>query len=132
MAQFIILNEETKKAAIDFIRNLAPDKKWVCEIKKKTKKRSLSQNALMWMWLNDVAKQMSDITGYDQDEMHAVFKKKFLVPRIVRVDDVEVDIYSTKNLTTKEFTEYLERIDRFCAQEFGIHVPHPQDMQLRQ
>lgn len=131
MAQFIILNEQTKKAAIDFIRNLAPDKKWVCEIKKKTKKRSLSQNSLMWLWLHDVAKELSKVTGYEPDEIHEIFKKKFLVPRIVRIENVEVDLYSTKKLTTAEFTEYLERIDRFCAQEFGIHVPHPQDMQRR-
>jgi len=132
MAKFTIANEASRQTAIKFIEGLSIDKTWICEVKKKTKKRSLSQNNLMWAWLDKVAKEASRVTGYTTNEIHEIFKEKFLQPEIRSLGGEDYKIYSTKDLSTIEMSEYMSSIDRFCASDLGIFLPHPQDAHLHQ
>lgn len=129
--KYNITNPETSAHVQHIIRNLDSEKAWIVEIKKKTKARSLSQNALYWRWMNDIAALVSDNTGYEKDEVHELFKKQFLEPKEVEIGDIGVHVYSTKNLTVKEMVEYMERVDRFCIQNLAISLPIPQEMHMR-
>jgi len=130
--KYTIVSPGTSTHVQHVIQNLDSEKVWIVEIKKKTKGRTLSQNALYWRWMGEIAVLVSDDTGYEKDEVAAYFKENFLPPKVVTIGDVEKQIPgSTKNLTTKEMVSYMDRIDRFCIQTLGISLPIPSEMQLR-
>lgn len=79
-------------------------------------KRRSSQNRLYWAYLNLIEKE----TGNYADDLHEIFKRKFLPPREVTVFDKVYRLpASTTELNTKTFSEYLEKI---CV-ETGIQIP---------
>lgn len=129
--KYSIHSSESLSHVQHVITNLDHGKKWDVEIKRKTSGRSLSQNALYWRWMGNIASLVSDHTGYEKDEVHELFKEAFLTPKIITIGCMEVSTYSTKTLTTKEMKEYMDRIDRFCIQNLGISLPIPEEMHFR-
>lgn len=130
MTDFIITpdNQGPREQALRFIAGLSDRQKWVVEVKRYVKKRTLSQNNLMWMWLEHAAKAAGDEHGADKEVMHQMFKQRFLTPVHTFEHDGEVfGVYSTKGLSTIEMRDYMEQISRFCAQELGVHVPIPEE-----
>ena len=71
-----------------------------------------------------VIKILSDFTGYEPDEMHEALKRKFLTYENVKGLPT---ILSTTQLKTHEFEEYLERIRRWAATDFGVYIPLPNE-----
>jgi hypothetical protein len=96
------------------------------------KTRSLSQNALMHCYLQEIA----DNTGDDMERIKEILKKKFLtVPNLDRNGDImcnpvtgEVMEYvkDTSKLTTIEMATFCEQI-RMFAQDFGIYLEMPEE-----
>lgn len=115
---------------IEYLRQLfVTKKKYSVEVKEYRKKRTTSQNALMWMWLDGIAKEVGREIGYDKDDMHEVFMEMFLVPKIITIKGVDYKKYSTKDLNTKEMSEYMDAISRFAVSEWNIFVPLPEELQ---
>lgn len=117
-------------------------------IKLYQKDRNLAQNSLMWMWITIIG----DEWGWTKDEVHNHFKKSHLV-RIYERDDEGyakmvqsirrvysqgfkddanamfeqiVRMTSTTSATVKQFTEYLNDIEKDMVSK-GIALPHPED-----
>ena len=63
MTKIYAQGEVELKAACHAIMFLDPVLEWEIDVNKKKKRRSSSQNALMWMWLDKIAKAMSDKTA---------------------------------------------------------------------
>ena len=57
--------------------------------------------------------------GYDPEEMHEAFKMLFLLRHEQGKPDT---VKSTTSLGVAEFSDYVERCARWCAQE-GIVIP---------
>lgn len=86
----------------------------VIELEKKG--RSHSQNAYYWVYLGVIARE----TGDTANDLHELFKRKFLPPVIKSVRGEELSVArSTTELSKVEFGEYLERI---CAL---VEIPLP-------
>ena len=83
-------------------------------VKKWRKKRSLDQNALYWVWLQIIAKDL----GYDTEELHSSFRSMFLTDRSKKIPLVR----STTALNTLEFINYLKAVER-QASSLGIVLP---------
>jgi hypothetical protein len=116
---FVTVNDEVKQRAIEAITALSGV--YDIEISEHKKSRSVAQNRLMWMWLNLMAKE----TGNEPDDLHTLFKIKFLGTETKTVYGTTMEIpQSTTKLTTKEFTGYLDRIEAL-ATDIGIRLPHP-------
>lgn len=64
-----IHDERSRLIVLDHIIGLSILRKWEITIKRHTKKRTIKQNALMWKWLDEVVKLVSDHTGHDNDEI---------------------------------------------------------------
>ncbi len=121
----IIHNDSDKDMAISHIKALNIDKPWTVVIKPYKKNRSLSQNKLYWKWITCIG----DEIGYERDELHAIMADKFLPDEIVEYGGKQIKKdKSTSRLNTKEFTEYLEKIDRWAVTEMGIILPSPDDL----
>lgn len=91
------------------------------------KPRSNNQNAYYWAV---VLRVIGDHTGHSVEELHEIFKRKFLPPRVLTYRDQQIRLpASTTDTNTLEFTEYIERI-RAEAASMGIDVPNPDQVQF--
>jgi hypothetical protein len=75
--------------------------------------RSLSQNALYWVYL----KKISLETGTDSEDLHDFFKIKFLPKRIAKIKGKTTEhtvetVTSTTKLSKADFSEYMNKIER--------------------
>jgi hypothetical protein len=83
--------------------------------------RSVKQNRYYW---GVVVKMLAEYTGHDMDEMHEILKYKFN-PRSIDVEGKEVTIgATTRELTTKEFMDYNERIKVWAVTTLNLTIPN--------
>lgn len=125
----LTLKPDNNRAWLDYLE-INDGKKVVVEITEDKPKRSLDQNALYWLYLNVIAKE----TGNLEDDLHQLFKRKFLPPVPKKILNVEFKLpASTTNLTKVEFGEYLHKISAFTEipipetikKEFNIESVYP-------
>lgn len=110
------------------IRRLPPGE-YDVRIEKHVKRRSLKANAYLW---GVVYRELSEWTGYHPDELHELFKAKFLQPAITPIVladergevivDGAIQVATTTTLKTDEFAEFVERIRQLAA-ELGCVIP---------
>ena len=125
----IIRNEPLRKLALLTIGALDLTKPWVLTIERETKRRTLSQNRLMWDWIDDVVDHVEEYTGHDKHEIHDFLKRKFLGPkRVIVGDSVEDCTPSTKKLNTAQMTDYMNKIYAWATTELGLFLPVPEDL----
>lgn len=80
------------------------------EIHRKERKRTISQNAYYWVYLELIEGQ----TGNAANDLHELFRRTLLPPKFITVMGKEIKIpRSTTELNKVEFAEYLEKI---CAE----------------
>lgn len=114
---------------ITYINNLPDGKTFEVEIKKKREIRSLPQNRLYWLWLSCI---MSE-TGNDKTDLHKFFSEKYLPKNIAEVFGEQIlKTVSTTILDTKQFTDYLDRVQQFANTELGIVLPNPEDLHFQE
>jgi len=119
---FKTVNEEVKQNAIEAIEGL--NGVYSIEITKYRKDRTASQNKLLWLWLGII----SNDTGNSPDELHEIFKLKFLGSETLSALGFKIERpKSTTKLTTQEFTDYLDKIEGLAI-SIGIRLPHPEDL----
>lgn len=98
--------------------------------------RSLSQNALYWMWVKQIADFINIRKGTDftSDEIHTKLKADFLgfePARKIGSTEIPQQIKSTKKLTKGEMMIYMQEVEAWCA-GFGLTLPRPEDSQYEQ
>jgi len=86
--------------------------------------RTLSQNAY---YRGVVIKVISQWADHDPDEIHEAMRYKFLGTRETKTGLRIVG--RTSRLTTAEFTEYVERVRQWAAEQ-GLVIPDPQKVAL--
>ena len=124
MRYFTLRTENDKPGIIAFIERLPEGRKYDISVTRHRVQRCLPQNRAYWLWLTCIA----DETGNDKDYLHRFFGEKFLpVKERVVFGEVIREPISTKKLDTAQFTQYLEKIRVFAAEE-GIVLPNPGDL----
>ncbi|MBE3122229.1 MAG: hypothetical protein IMZ58_08505 [Thermoplasmata archaeon] len=120
----IVTTERDRESFIEKVRAFPLGKKqFVAEFKVYRKVRSLKANKLYWLWLRCI----KDETGNDEETLHTYFKNNHLSWSLKTVFDKEVTMTpSTKNLDSKQFSEYLEKV-KIEMLEQGIFLPNPDD-----
>lgn len=82
--------------------------------------RSLPQNKFYWSVVVDLIKQgLNDLGNeFSKEEVHEFLKAKFNTTELVNEDTGEIIQVprSTATLTTIQFSEYIEKIQRFAAE----------------
>lgn len=136
--RFILSTGEAVKSCVNAVLQCNIKKPMVVTIKEYKKNRSTSQNAVYWMWLEVISKD----TGFTKDELHDRFRLQLFseiddidptVERTVKykidgkIQDVTLtEITSSTELNTKQFTEYLQKIE-ILASSIDIVLPRPED-----
>src|SRR3990167_4067664 len=76
----------------------------VLQIKRKWNKRSLSQNALYWLWLGVASKDI----GHTENELHTIFKGLFAPKKEIKMGTKSYMIpKSTTDLSKGEMVSYM-------------------------
>lgn len=110
---------EEPAAIFEFLSN----GEYVMTIKRMSKKRSIQQNDLMWMWFECIARE----TGTGKDDIYMYYCKKFLC-KVITIGEKQEEIYNTSSkLNTEQMTDFLNKIQADAAQELGIRLPQPED-----
>jgi hypothetical protein len=125
---YIVRNEQMRERVIGLLQQLDLSKPWEVRIQRHQQKRTLSQNALYWKWINEVADIVSRETGQDSDDIHEFFKAKFLPSagrKVVEIGGETVERRTTRALDTKDMARYMEAIEGFVVSELGILLPAP-------
>lgn len=90
-------------------------------IQKLRKKRSLPQNN--W-YFGVLIPLMAEHLGVHADDVHRDLKRHFLA---VRIDENFARVRSTTELSTDEFSRFMEDCQRLAA-EYGVDVPMPNEV----
>ncbi|RPE05516.1 hypothetical protein EGT74_24335 [Chitinophaga lutea] len=97
------------------------------------KVRSLKQNAFYWGVVCDMVKDGLRYAGFAEvstsEDAHDVMKGLFLKKNIINFQTGEAleGTKSTTELTTAEFSIYIEQIQQWAAEYLGISIPSPNE-----
>jgi len=127
MAQTVILRKDAGRLTFDrelpYVFSLLKNGTYTIEIKRVTEKRTVSQNALMWMWFACIERE----TGTPKQDVHDYYCRMFL-RRWVGFKDRNIEVVGeTKKLNTEQMTEFLNKVQADAQTELGITLPRPED-----
>lgn len=86
--------------------------------------RSINLNKYYW---SVVVSLPAKSLGYEKEEMHNVFKEKFLYKKEIVNGEWMKIIRSTTKISSKEMITYIDQIKRFCTEELGVYIPDPNE-----
>lgn len=120
---YILTDEKRRQNCKDYINSLPTNGTIEVVIHDYKKQRSNKANRLYWMWLKILAGHI----GCCANDLHEQLKVRFLGVDHRIVDDITL-VYpkSTVKLTTKEFADYLLKVE-LLAIDLGVNLPRPDD-----
>ena len=127
MIQYTLRDERNRNALIEHIAKLSLKRPWTVKIALFVKKRTNPQLALYWKRLHVIA----DITGNEAEDLHDIFKRKFIAPDVIDLGGESYARWTTGKLSTKEMSEFMEKVSAFASIELGIMLPAPEDLHER-
>lgn len=130
MEQFTIKKQNGECEGIDeFLQALRTLRNGIYTIivKRRPKKRTISQNRLMWLWLAHIQKEEWDNIPATKEEWYGYYVLKFLTKPMPVGDHMEQTIKTTSHLKTEEMAEFLNNIQLHAATVLGISLPNPDD-----
>lgn len=111
---------------------LKQGKNVVIEFKEHKAKRSLAQNRLLWLWNQIIADYFREHYGQENssEDVHEVFVRRKFGVRVIQAGNEEPIIVRkrTRKLNTKEFCEYLNWLEQYCAEYLELLLPQPDDL----
>jgi len=128
MQKFILRSPAIIDRACQILRSLPSEPLMEVVIKPHKSSRSLQQNSLHWKRLEVIRMHIADSTGqiFSAEELHEFFKEKFLPARMVEVGGEVVKVpRTTTKLSTKEMSEFMDAIDRYCIERLHLYLPQP-------
>jgi hypothetical protein len=97
--------------------------RYVIRIERDVQRRTVDQNALMWLWFTCIA----DETGTSKQDVHDYYCACFLSRQVLFKDAPQTVSGSTSRLNTASMSRFLDQVQADAAAEFGIRLPHPDD-----
>jgi hypothetical protein len=118
-----IYDRPTLIKQLECLLNTIANGEYIVSIQKKRQKRSLDQNALMWLWFACIERE----TGTSSQDIHDYYCKRFLERVVVVCGKQELVVGGTRNLSTDGMTDFLNKVQADAASELGIILPLPED-----
>lgn len=121
--RLIIRSQEELDFHLNSLLGIVVVKPLVVTVGEYKKKRSLSQNRLMWK-LFEVLSSLNESCCYTENELHTEYGKLFLQSYVVNGPLGPVlRVKSTTELNTKEMSEHIDKIIANAA-EMGWFLPN--------
>ena len=142
----IVSSEQMILQVMREMQQMLEDHGWF-NVEIKRGNRSLSQNALYWVWIEEITKfinkhgkdwideetgELVEWVDMIKEDVHDGFKEKFLgyhpAKRVGKRTIIHGQLKSTAKLTVGEMFEYMEKIDMYWAQH-GLLLTKPEGCQ---
>lgn len=127
MITHTIHNEASLANAVRVISGLSLKKPWLLTLGRPKDRRSLSQNALYWSWVADIAKA----TTNSPKATHEALKAEFCPATEVRIGPLTKMTQTTAELEVAAMTEYMNHVRAFAETELGVFLTVPEDQHRR-
>lgn len=111
--------------SFDYLCSLLSNGTYTLKIVRYTKPRTLSQNALMWMWFKCL--ELESDTGSNKDEFHDYYCAKFLSRQIQMGGKLAWVVGGTSGMNQLQMANFLNKVKADAAIEFGVALPLPGD-----
>lgn len=115
--------EVTMSQSLEYLCSKLTNGVYDLTITRKKEPRTVSQNALMWMWFDCISQE----TGTPKQDVHDYYCSLFLARPVVMGGKERIVKGSSSSLTTAQMTKFLNLIQADAASEFGITLPLPAD-----
>ena len=124
MEMLVDFGKETDKKELYRVLKSRKPKLYRVEIKEHRDKRSSNANGYLW---GVVYATIAQETGFSSDELHEIFKGKFLTTDKVLKQTGQVFSVpgSTADLDKVQFGEYLDNVLQFALTELDCYIPQP-------
>ncbi len=125
----IKLTDHNRKYAMEQVKN-APSGHEIA-IRKQSKAKTLPQLRLAFLWVSVIREFFIESEGktYTTDQIRAWLNGLFLNPEITTVNGRQVEISpSWAKMKKDEFSEFMDKIDRYCIQELELYLPLPVEL----
>ena len=109
--------------SFDYLCSTLRNGTYTLSIKRKTEPRTLSQNRLMWMWFACLEAS----SGSSKEDWHNYYCDRFLSDYVEIGGKVRRVVRRTSELTTKQFKDFLDKVQADAAVEEGVVLPLPED-----
>lgn len=114
--------------SFDYMCSQLTNGRYRVRIERYHEQRTLSQNALMWLWFTCIERE----TGTDKLDVHDYYCNRFL-RRTAFIKGREMTVAgSTSKLNTVQMTDFLRKVQADAAAELGITLPLPEDRYYRE
>ena len=117
-----VANRDAIQRELDGIFKIISNGEYVLTVTRRKQKRSLDQNALMWMWFECLAQE----TGHTKEQFHEHYCNMFL--KKLSPIDGQMVVGGTRALTKEAFTDFLNKVQADAASYFGVILPMPEDL----
>lgn len=109
----------------DYVVTIETKEQW-----QKKQPRTLSQNALFYVWCADIANFFNKTYGDDhwnKNNVHDLFCSMFSYPLVLPNGEVVDKWVETSKLNKRQMTDFMNKIQSYMATEHGATVPLPDD-----
>ena len=115
--------------AIGFLKRLdLQARPWLFSCEEQKEIRTIPQNKLYRLWLTCISQE----TGNEVEDLHDYYKERYLEPEIREVFGVTHKRWTTTNLNTVQFSNYLGKIQIQANTELSIKLPLPEEQYWRE
>lgn len=126
------INPRTQFYAAKAVNDLPTDESMVVTIQPYRKNRTLAQNRLMHQWFNEISSSYHLTHGelYTAIAWKEQLKRLFLgfdTMKLPNKDSVFLTRH-TADCSTKELTEFMEKIEAYAADDLGLQLTRPDDL----
>jgi len=129
--KFVLKNEKIKQSSIEWIQRLRLNGiPYVVSVEQKKETRRLAQNNLLWVWLDFIAKYFQENTEQclSADDWYLYFVNKFLPKKVKEINgECIVQQITSSNLSIKEFSDFLMKIEGYCLHQWALGIPIPNE-----
>lgn len=132
-SEFFVVNESTWLSCVSHCQDLIESGKKLKLVVSERGKRSLSQNATLWLWYGELVAQIKLKSGevYSTDDLHEYFKMRFCPAKELKFGDKTIQATSTTRLDTGEMHFYMNQVHEWSVNA-GFKLTTPINSEYRQ
>ena len=121
-----MVNFDDISSKLQLLLNTSPNGEYNLTLTRKRTKRTVDQNALMWLWFSCIENE----TGTDKQDIHDYCCRVFNY-RVVSINGEQQKVAGgTSKLNTEQMANFLNQVQVWAATELGIKLPNPEDKEF--
>lgn len=114
-----------------FVGQCTPGKALKVTVEKYVKRRSDDQNKLLWGWVYPKVREVGgeSLNGWTNEDLHELFLINWGGYEVIEFagQKRKRPVRRSSKLSTVEFSDYIESILRFCAEQ-GFYIEMPDEV----